>query len=855
MIVLLTLCFVKGKFPKLSTPPARIHLKPNHTVPKPAYWPATIAEHWSKEVKEAIESDVESGILTRVPFNEPTEWCARIVVVPKKDSRPRRTVDFQHLNQQCLREPNHCDSPFHAARKIPENTWKSVVDAVDGYHSVEIDDESSKLTTFITPWGRFRYLRFPQGHCAAGDAFNGRVQQILSHIPRLVRIVDDICVYDETIEGAFYHMWDLLSTCAQNGIVLNESKFKFCALEVNFAGLVIGRNSVRPSEKILRAIRDFPPPTDISKARAFFGLVNQVQWAYANSPKMAPFRNLVKPHTPFVWTPELMRLFEEAKSLILKQVETGVRQFSIKRATCLQTDFCKEGIGYLLLQKFCNCPVDKAPLCCSDGWQLVFAGSRFTKGAEARYAPTEGAALAVAWSLNHAHIFTKGCPNLIISTDHKPLLGILNDRPMEEIKNPRILRLKESTLQFKFSLKYNQGKWHRAPDALSRNPTSFVNMLEVFQFNDDKEIYSDDVSEMALYHLGASKLLSLDDLRKATLQDKQMNLLKAAIVNGFKKTQASMDAEVRNFFNVKNDLWIEEDLVMLRDRIVIPKSLRQQVLKSLHSAHQGTEGMRARASSCVYWPGLNGSIAETRRNCKFCDTIAPSQPRQPLRPLPVSNYPFEFICADGFQLHGQHYLVVVDKYSGWLILFHFKGSVNARHIIDSLRSVFHTYGVPTKIYTDGGLPFSSRETDESLGCWGVDHIVSSAEYAQSNGRAELAVKTAKRLIAENMTTKGSLNTDSISKALLQYKNTPIKGIGLSPAQILFQRNLRDAIPMRWHLLKPHKQWLIAAEQREEALCKRNSVMVDRYNTFTKNLRKLAIGEKVLIQEKINNKRR
>ena len=111
--------FSKTKpFPKLSTPPAHIHLKPNYHIPKPAYWPAVVAEHWADEVKKSIDNDVQSGILLKIPFNEPTTWCARMVVVRKKDGRPRRTVDFQQLNKQCLREPNHGIYPFHAARKI-----------------------------------------------------------------------------------------------------------------------------------------------------------------------------------------------------------------------------------------------------------------------------------------------------------------------------------------------------------------------------------------------------------------------------------------------------------------------------------------------------------------------------------------------------------------------------------------------------------------------------------------------------------------------------------------------------------------------------------------------------------------
>ena len=665
-----------------------------------------------------------------------------------------------------------------------------------------------------------------------------------------------MCIYDQSIEAAFWHAWELLTTCAHHGIVLNESKFQFCSLDVDFAGLAITAQGVRPSKKILQAIQDFPPPNDITKARGFFGLVNQVQWAYANSDRMTPFRSLVKPHSSFEWTTELKKLFEEAKQKIVQQVEEGVRQYSTNRATCLQTDFCKDGLGYLLLQKFCDCQMDRAPLCCPEGWKLVFAGSRFTKGAEARYAPTEGEALAVAWALNHAQVFTKGCPNIIISTDHKPLLGILNDKPMEDIKNPRILRLKEQTLQFNFTMKYNQGKWHRAPDALSRSPTpQFVKILDIFSMEEDSAVETHEaVSEIACAIISPPSLLSLDDVRKATVEDKTMQLLKSAIREGFCSSQHLTDPSIRNYFNAREHLWVENEIVMFKNRIVIPAAIRQQVLKSLHSAHQGVEGMRARAASCVYWPGINASIAQIRSNCKYCDSIAPSLPRQPLQPLPASTYPFQYVCADVFELRGHQYLVVVDKFSGWPILFHFRNSLKGKDLINSLRQVFQTYGAPMRLYSDGGLIFVSQETKVFLKNWGVEHVVSSAHYPQSNGRAELAVKTAKRILHENVLSNGSMNTEATSKALMQYRNTPIKGVGLSPAQILFHRNLRDALPTRLTLLQPHRQWIIAAENREKALHQRNSSLQQRYNTFTRELHPLSVGDNVLVQDHDGRKR-
>ena len=625
-------------------------------------------------------------------------------------------------------------------------------------------------------------------------------------------------------------------------------------MEVDFAGLSVTSKGVQPSMKILGAIKDFPPPTDITRAPAFFGIVNQVQWAYANSDKMAPFRSLVKPHSSFTWTEELKDLFEEAKHKIIQQVKSGVRQYNVKRATCLQTDYCKDGLGYLLLQKFCQCQLDKAPLCCPSGWKLVFAGSRFTKGAEANYAPTEGEALAVAWALNHAQVFTKGCPDLIISTDHKPLLGILNNRPIESIKNPRILRLKEQTLQFSFTMKYNEGKWHRAPDALSRNPApSAIKMLELFLVADQNS--KDEICQSELcFSVFSTTLMSLDDVRRATRLDPVMSELKSAILNGFGNSQHATHPSIRSFYNGREHLWIEAHIVMFKDRIVVPQSLRQQVLKSLHSAHQGIEGMRARAASSIYWPGINAAIAQVRNNCRYCDSITPSLPREPLQPLPPSKYPFHYVCADMFEIKGHSYLVVVDKFSGWPILFHYRSSPNARQLVDSLRQVFETYGAPIKLYSDGGLIFMSQETQSFFKDWGVEHVVSSAHNPQSNGRAELAVKSSKRIIQDNVLPNGSLKSESVAKALLQYRNTPIKGVGLSPSQILYHRILRDSVPTRPSLLRPHKQWILAARNRERSLQQQYSATERHYNAFTKDLGPLTVGDKVIVQDHYGKKR-
>ena len=89
-----------------------------------------------------------------------------MVVVPKKDGRARRTVDFQHLNKACRRETHHTRTPFDMISSVPKHTFKTVADAYSGYHQIQLDDDSKKLTTFITPWGRSKCIMAPQGWLA-----------------------------------------------------------------------------------------------------------------------------------------------------------------------------------------------------------------------------------------------------------------------------------------------------------------------------------------------------------------------------------------------------------------------------------------------------------------------------------------------------------------------------------------------------------------------------------------------------------------------------------------------------------------------------------------------------------------
>ena len=229
-------------------------------------------------------------------------------------------------------------------------------------------------------------------------------------------------------------------------------------------------NSVLPSPKYSDAILNFPVPRNIHDIRSWFGLVNQVSYAFSMAERMLPFRTLLKTGQQFRWDTELQDIFDESKEHIVQEIETGVRIFDKSKPTCIATDWSKRGIGFWLLQKHCVCTPLK-PFCCNSGWKVTLVGSRFTHAAESRYAPIEGEALAVADALDKARYFVLGCEGLIVAVDHKSLLKIFGDRSLEDIPNSRLRNLKEKTLRYRFRVTHVPGMKNKAADAMSRRPT------------------------------------------------------------------------------------------------------------------------------------------------------------------------------------------------------------------------------------------------------------------------------------------------------------------------------------------------------------------------------------------------
>ena len=287
-------------------------------------------------------------------------------------------------------------------------------------------------------------------------------------------------------------------------------------------------------------------------------------------------------------------------------------------------------------------------------------------------------------------------------------------------------------------------------------------------------------------------------------------------------------------------------VVLLHDRPVIPVSLRQEVLEHLHSGHAGVSSMFARASSTLYWPGYRADITRHRAACRTCDKVAPSNPAEPPVFPDQPAYPFHSICADFFTVNGRNYLAISDRYSNWLSVIQLPKDDSA-HVIKTLRDYSTIFGIPAILSTDGASIFTSKAMDEFCKSWGIYHRVSSAYHAQSNKRAELGVKQAKRLVLDNLLPNGGLDSDRFARALLTHRNNPCPTTGLSPAQVIFGRVLRDFLPLQPGKFEPRKEWRQSAESRAHAYAQRHILKSEQLAVGSKHLPPLATGDNVAVQ--------
>jgi hypothetical protein len=167
-------------------------------------------------------------------------------------------------------------SPHDVVKNIkPESKWFCSLNALSGYYQIQLDKESSFLTTLLLPQGRFCFLRAPMGMKNSSDVFCHRTDDILSDVPDIIKVVDNFLLQAETEDELLSILPIALVACRKGNLTLSRDKIKW-GQKIGFAGYIISNKGVYPNPARTLAIRQFPVPKDLSSLRGFLGLANQL---------------------------------------------------------------------------------------------------------------------------------------------------------------------------------------------------------------------------------------------------------------------------------------------------------------------------------------------------------------------------------------------------------------------------------------------------------------------------------------------------------------------------------------------------------------------------------------------------
>ena len=220
--------------------------------------------------------------------------------------------------------------------------------------------------------------------------------------------------------------------------------------------------------------------------------------------------------------------------------------------------------------------------------------------------------------------------------------------------------------------------------------------------------------------------------------------------------------------------------------------------------------------------------------CDVCMSLSCGQSKEPIQQHIFEGRPWSKVGADLCDFQERTLLVIID-YHSYFIEVENMNRPNSKSICKALKVLFARYGVPDTLVTDNGPQFSSDEFHKFSSGWGFEHVTSSPHYPQSNGKAENAVKTVKRLFS-----KCAKSGQSEFRALLDWRNTPTEGMNSSPAQRFLGHRCKTLLPTASLLLKPR----YATEEDTAALTQLKERQKFYYNRHVKSLPPLNSGETI-----------
>lgn len=796
---------------KLENFEVKLHVNPEVT---PVQQPIRrIPYHTRKKVSAETQRLLDLDVIERV--SGPTSWINPIVAVPKGD-KIRLCLDMRRANEAIIRERHVIPTMMDILPDLHGAKYFCKIDLREGYHQLCLAKESRPLTCFATHEGLFQYKRLIYGVNTAFEVFQKQIELVISGIPGAKNISDDVLIWGKDVDETLSRLNQVLQRFSENNLKINLDKCTLLASELIYSGVNLSSEGVSPDKERVRAIVECKAPTNASEVRSFLGVVNFCkQFLPDFSTVTAPLRLLTKKNKKFVWGTAQQTAFETLKTQLTSS--TVMSYYNPDAVTKLTVDASPFGLGGILSQEQ------------PDGsFRPVAYGSRALNNVESRYSQIEREALAVLWGCEHFHYYVYD-RHILIETDHKPLISAMGRKSSP---TPRIQRWLLRLQAYDYDLMHISGATNGA-DFFSRSPlpaqsshsdiaTEYVNM-----------ILTDAVP----------KALGLQDISQATANDPTLQKVIQCLSSNWVKTP-----DIQPYFPIRHDLTVQDGILLFNNRIVIPQSLREDVLALAHCGHQGISKTKALLREKVWWPSMNSQVESAIQNCHPCQlTTASKSSAQPLQPTKMPDDSWDTLAIDlqGPYPTGDNLFVMIDYRSRYPIVYFVRKTTSSK-LIKCMNKTFSVFGYPRVLVSDNGSQFVSDEFKKYCRSHNITHHPVSPYFPSANGEVENMNRTLKKVV-QRAFIEGKDVRQAVQDFLLVYRSTPHSVTQVSPADLLFKHKIKTDIPSM-----PQNRRKDAEDKKAESADAHHKTKAKEYVDARRRAREieLSAGDSVITRSQI-----
>lgn len=696
---------------------------------------------WSPEVQRKIHTALDNMINDDIVERSRSDWSQPVVPVAKRDSDAvRLCLDARKLNERTKRDAYPLPHQNRILSRLGSFRYLTTIDLSQAFLQIPLCPESRPYTAFSIPGrGLYQFKRLPFGLVNSPATLSKLMDRVLGFgelEPNIFVYLDDIVVASKTFREHIAHLKELAKRLREANLRINITKSKFCVPEVPYLGYILSKDGLRPNPDRVHAIVAYEVPKSVRALRRFLGMVNYYRrFIEQFSALTVPLTNLLKNRPKKVeWSSEADQAFRSIKEKLISAPVMANPDFNLPFT--VQTDASDHAIAGVLTQV-------------QNGDEKVIAyHSQKLSGAELNYHAAEKEGLAAIRCIEKFRCYIEGTQFTLV-TDSSALTFIMRSKWRT---SSRLSRWSIELQQYDMVLKHRKGRDNIVPDALSRS-------MEVLEVDTKTDWYS--------------RLF-------VSVQREPEKFMDFKIEGNKLYKYVSSQSDVLDYtFDWK---------------MCIPESKRTEILTKEHdnAFHVGFEKTIDKIKRRYYWPRMSADVKRYVSNCEVCKRIKHSTTSvvPEMGNQRVTTKPFQILTMDYIQSlprssrGNAHLLVLMDVFSKFCLLTPVR-KISSGSVCEILEQQwFRRLSVPQYLISDNATTFRSKEFQDLLAKYEVQHWASARHRSQANPTERLN-RTINAMIRSYVRENQKLWDSKISEVEFVLNNTIHSTTKFTPYKVIF----------------------------------------------------------------------